>query len=441
MLKVLFQLIPSILFEPIAVGAVLGFVIGAVLCWRKKTAWYWSVAFSLIFMLSWRLAIQIASSRYASILVFPATIATAYFAFKMDWLAGFIPKFPELLRKSLPYLAVVGIAIGGVAQLMHYNPYADRILKIAELIKQDSEQFKGYRIAIDGDRRIAYYTGLNRSEIKSRRSPVKDKDFFKKTALRFKLGPACATDIAYVVFSDSAKNSADVALRDVPNFIQHELKLLGEFYHNRKKRQVTRVFRYNLKKAFNLSVFPAGLDCPSEKPIKTYSFTKSYPANSVFYQKQIRYFSKLGKGYQAPVLIDFPVNWFAQGTGGYYAGSNGELGIVLTTNKNRVFRMESDLLIVATCLSSVAAATYQVRIIASGAPGSVFAFGMRYYATSHLVTEPLPCVQIPDAGVWEFWLTQRDMPTNARRMFPMLHLYHGEIFVHSIELYEVDDKK
>ena len=134
MLKILFQSSPSILFEPIAAGGVLGLATAAVLFWRKKTAWYWSVALALLFMISWRVAIQIVSSRYASILVFPATIATAYFAFKMDWLAGFIPKFPEWLRKSLPYLTVIGIAIGGIGQLLHYNPYADRILKVARTI-------------------------------------------------------------------------------------------------------------------------------------------------------------------------------------------------------------------------------------------------------------------------------------------------------------------
>ena len=128
MLKILLQSIPGILFEPIAVGAVLGLITAAILLWKKRPVLYWVVAFSLLFMLGWRLAIQIISGRYASILIFPAIIATAYFIFKMEVLTRFIPKFPEWLRKYLPYLTVIGIAIGGVGQLCHYNAYADRIL-------------------------------------------------------------------------------------------------------------------------------------------------------------------------------------------------------------------------------------------------------------------------------------------------------------------------
>ena len=74
------------LFEPIAVAAVLGLVTAAVMYWKRHTPLYWLIGLSILFMIGWRLLIQIVTSRYSMILIIPAVIATGFFCFQTEWL-------------------------------------------------------------------------------------------------------------------------------------------------------------------------------------------------------------------------------------------------------------------------------------------------------------------------------------------------------------------
>lgn len=439
MLKILLQSIPGILFEPIAVGAVLGLITAAIFLWKKRPVLYWVVAFSLLFMLGWRLAIQIISGRYASILIFPAIIATAYFIFKMEMLTAYIPKFPEWLRKWLPYLTVIGIAIGGVGQLCHYNAYADRILKIAELIKSDAKQYKSSCILTSEDRRLRYYTGLPANSIYM--TNVSPNSLQKEIAAVLKKGPDQPAEICYIVLPMSSKLPVDHYFQQVPEHIRKELVLLGEFYHNRKKRRMTRVYRYDIKKAYNITVVSSGSVQVAGKKICTCTFEKTYPADSKFYIYTDKYFKNPQWNLQAPVLTAFPIEWQPAGTGGYARGSNGELGGRILPDGQNVLRLKSDALIALFRPRALRIAKYRVKMTVSGTPGSVFAFGAHYYANKHCGFWTLPRQQIPGPGTWDFVLTQKYVPNFAKEMKSVLQLYHGEIFVHSIELYEVEDDK
>ena len=439
MLQILFQSIPSILFEPVAVGAALGLVTAAICFWKNKSALYWVIALSLIFMLGWRLAIQIISSRYASILVLPATVAAAYFIFKMEDLTRFIPKFPEWLRKSLPYLTLIGIAIGGLAQLLHYNPYADRILKIAELIRTDAKQYKNCHILASDNRRIPYYTGLPTTAIAG--ADVSSAEYPKQIALALKKGSDRPAEMCYVVLPMSAKLPEEHYLQQVSEHIRKELVLLGEFYHNRKKRRLTRVYRYDIQKAYNVAIVPAGTVQIPGRRIRTCTFEKTYPVGSWFHIREDRYFKNPQWNLQTPLLTDFPTEWQPSGTGGYLPGSNGELGVRTFPDGQKVLRLKSDALIALFSPQTMQAEKYRVKLTVSGRPGSVFAFGAHYYGKKHVGLDVLPKVQIPDTGVWDFMLSQKYVLPGAKVMRIALQLFHGEIFIHSIELYEVDDKK
>ena len=103
--------------------------------------------------------------------------------------------------------------------------------------------------------------------------------------------------------------------------------------------------------------------------------------------------------------------------------------------------MKSDALIALFSPQTMQSEKYRVKLTVSGSPGSVFAFGAHYYGKKHVGFGVLPKVQIPDTGVWDFMLSQKYVLPGARVMRIALQLFHGEIFVHSIELYEVDDKK
>lgn len=436
MLQIVFQSIPSILFEPVAVGAALGLVTAAVCFWKSKPVLYWVIALSLIFMLGWRLVIQIISGRYASILIFPAAIATAYFIFKMEELTRFIPKFPEWLRKWLPYLTVIGIAIGGLAQLLHYNPYADRILKIAELIKTDANKFgKGHIFTVD-PRRMGYYSDFPVTEI-----ACTGNEYWKSPANTIPKGLGQDADMLYIMVVESTKVPEGYCFRDVPDYIRKELVLLGEFYHNQKKRKVTRVYRYDWRKAYLFSISCSEQPRPKGKKIRTCTFEKTYPEGSWIYSGGKKNAKQDANVLQKPLLGKFPKEWQWVGAGGFRLGSNGELGVVTGKDGRNVFRMKSDGMIAVFSPMAMKVQKYQVRITASGKPGSVFAFGAHYYAAIHYGFYAIPAMQIPGPGVWEFQLTQKYVLPGAKVMRIALQLFHGEIFIHSIELYEVDEKK
>ena len=333
MLKILFQSIPSILFEPIAAGGGLGLATAAVLFWRKKTAWYWSVAFALLFMISWRVAIQIVSSRYASILVFPATIATAYFAFKMDWLAGFIPKFPEWLRKSLPYLTVIGIAIGGIGQLLHYNPYADRILKVAELVKADAQSSGKCCIVAQDSRRLHYYSGLPTEPIISHHT--REYSYWQKVSKALQNGFKENPDTVYIVVPEFSKDPQLFSRDGMPEIIRKETVFLKEFYHSRKKKRVTRVYRCNWKNVIAQTLRPYS-GSTLTKPAHTIIFRGTIDENSQAFLNEVKFFSERRANSQLPEVNGLPGRWRLAWCPGFELGSNGEVGLVTLADKKNV---------------------------------------------------------------------------------------------------------
>ena len=439
MLKILLHSIPGILFEPIAVGAVLGLITAAILLWKKRPVLYWVVAFSLLFMLGWRLAIQIISGRYAAILIFPATIATAYFIFKMDWLAGFIPKFPEWLRKWLPYLTVIGIAIGGVGQLCHYNAYADRILKVAELIKSDAKQYKSSCILTTEDRRLRYYTGLPANSISM--TNVSPNSLQKEIAAVLKKGPDQPAEICYIVLPMSSKLPEDHYFQQVPDFIRQELVLLGEFFHNSKKRRLSRVYKYDIRKAFEMREMKVGSQVDECTPVYKFLFKECYPEKHNFYADLVRRHCVAGKKSQMPTTKQFPLYWTTYALDGFGERSNGEMGLIADRQGNITFRLKSDSLIAAISTKFLKVKPYNVRITLRGTPGSIFTVGFHCYKKSWVALMEFPLRELIDDQLWKFGYTYRILPQDIDKIRLTVRLYRGEIFVHSIELYEVEDDK
>ena len=162
MTEVFFKLIPQILFEPIAVGALLGLFTALIFFWKKHGKFYWIVTVSIVFMLGWRLAIQIVSTRYASLLIYPAVIFCVYFCFKLEDLCKLIPKFPERLRRMVPWLFLIGLSIASLVKAFHYNPYENYIRSNCSTAKQDAAKFARPLALADPRevRRYHYYSGV-----------------------------------------------------------------------------------------------------------------------------------------------------------------------------------------------------------------------------------------------------------------------------------------
>ena len=188
--------IPGLLFEPIAVVSLLGIITSLIVFRKKHDRFYWICIVSFVFVFSWRLGFHslMVTSRYISILLYPASILVAWVCFYLvPWIVdrfSFLnKKTTEKLNSVIPFVIVFGLAIACLVKTLHYNPYGDHVAKISAKITEDAGKNvagKDFFIITGAEsERIAYYSKTNIQNIIS----VKDKDdnssdnpeLFKKT--------------------------------------------------------------------------------------------------------------------------------------------------------------------------------------------------------------------------------------------------------------------
>ena len=142
MLKYLLVEIPSLLFESIAVVACLGLV-AALLVYRKKhNRFYWSIILCIILMLAWRLFCHsiMVSSRYSSILLYPAVICTGWFClYSRNIVRGLFNSFSHMndrqinrISDIMPFILISGLSAAGLVKILQYNPYGNHTIKICK---------------------------------------------------------------------------------------------------------------------------------------------------------------------------------------------------------------------------------------------------------------------------------------------------------------------
>ncbi len=162
MIEVLFGKIPQILFEPIAVCGMLGLILAFVLQRKQKSDFFWFAAVSILFMIVWRVLIQIVSSRYAVLLLYPATIGTVYLCFKVPEFLNFIP---EKWRKLLPYGLMAALTLACVGKDLHVNPYDDYLIRCGTYLRENAAPDASVLCYSAAVTRIEYYSGRKTLEL------------------------------------------------------------------------------------------------------------------------------------------------------------------------------------------------------------------------------------------------------------------------------------
>ena len=355
-------------------------------------------------------------------------------------MSGYIPKFPVLLRKYLPYIAVIGIAFGGIAQLLHYNPYADRILKVSELIKADAQSSGKCCIVAQDSLRLHYYSDLPTFPVISHHT--REYSYWQKVSKTLQNGFEDEPDTVYIVVPEFAKDSPLLYRDGVPEVIRRETVLLKEFYHSRKKKRVTRVYRCNWKNVRVQSLQPY-LNVTSTKPVHTIIFRETIDENSQTFRNEMMFFSERRDKYQAPKVNGLPGWWRLAWCPGFELGSNGEVGLESLSDKKKVFRLKSDKLISSYYGQLFPAKKWRVKVKVSGQSGSKFSIGSFAYDSRQRWGDVRPqlAMNLPSDGIWEYSVDMHWMSEKEAYFRLVIYLYHGEIFIHSIELYEVDEKK
>ena len=432
MIEIIYKSIPGLLFEPIAVAALLGLAVAAVMYWKRHERFYWIFAVAIVFMISWRTVIEIISGRYAAILIYPGILATAFFCFQTEWLVKYIPKFPEKWRKIVPWLFVIGLGIASLVKTLHFNPYSSHIIKAGRCIAEDAKKYKHSQALVTHleRRRIKYYSGVQTIPF------YNDKDNENKTAkhlaacLRYK---QIETESLYIVTFEQTKDPVGNLFRELPEIIQKKIVLIGDFPQNRKKKRATRVYRYDVKKAWKFNLKPAEENAEPGKHV--YTFEKTHPEGSPYYSNVEKYFKTHPKKelFQPPTLHNFPVLWSVYGTGGYRKGSNAELFV-----KDNIFHLKSDSLITTYTIKSIPSRSYSVRMRVSGTPGTAFTLNFHGYNIKNKWNAYYytPQAVIPGNGIFDYTFTipEGHMDKSAF-VRPTIHLEKGELQVHRIDLY------
>lgn len=240
--------IPQIIHEPIAITAVIGIVLAAV-CYARRPfgKFYWLILCTLLYMFAWRLAIQIISSRYAEILLYPAVISAAYACFKFPELIYplFKKYIPEKIWRFLPYALVGGLCIACFCKAVRVSPY-HFVLKMSEIVTEDQKKNESKKVLIFSEDRSVqyrYYTKLPAQSC----PPLFLPDYQPHTKRIYSLVTRNSkkADILYFICLEPAK-SAPIQLKTRKG-IDPRWKFLGQEYINRKKRKVSRVYRFKLR--------------------------------------------------------------------------------------------------------------------------------------------------------------------------------------------------
>ena len=248
-LRVFLQAIPGILFEAIAVAAVLGLLLAAVLCAKRPFGkFYWLVAGMLIYMLIWRILIQIISSRYAEILLYPAVIASVYACFKVpELIEPFIKKYiPQKIWRFLPYALVGGLCIACFCKTVRLNPY-NSIGTTTKIIQQDYASSKADNVLIFSETRAVqyrYYSGLPTKQCPPLLLPDGTPDEKKIYALI--RNHSRKMDVLYFANMEPAdKEPIQLKVKNSPD---PAWKLIGQEYIDRRKKKMIRVYRYTVSR-------------------------------------------------------------------------------------------------------------------------------------------------------------------------------------------------
>lgn len=282
-MKTIFLQIPRILFEPLAIFALFGIATALYLGWKKRDALWNFISLALLFMILWRSAISLISSRYASVLLYPTILFAVYFLYRLPALSNRISSFPQRFRPHIPLCLLVILIIACLGKSLHYNPYR-YVLSCSALVAADAVNYSRPWLLTEKSGRISQYEyyaripGIERDLRKDGRI-----DYSKIIAVleEYKL----QKDVIYLCLNEPA---------DAPAISAEELHLpkknwqfLGAEYHNRRRKKVTRVYRYLpglfSRKIQKINEMSAATSYPAESLLENGDFKTFYPEHASIY--------------------------------------------------------------------------------------------------------------------------------------------------------------
>ena len=174
MLKYLFYTVPPMLFEALAITALIGFGVLLFLRKKKNPVLFWSLTGFVLFMIVWRLSVHslMLSSRYAQIIIYPCVILSACLCMNTQALFRWIfcklkLNFPyrKDICKFLPTVLFVSLFFACIGKALHVDSYGNFIEKITTAYQKYADSKDHIHIAESEHHRISWYLKRKISDV------------------------------------------------------------------------------------------------------------------------------------------------------------------------------------------------------------------------------------------------------------------------------------
>lgn len=316
-MRYLFVGIPSLLFEPISIIALLGCITTFCYFHKKNNRFFWITTVSICLMFIWRLSCcsLMLSTRYTAIILYPAMIFTVLFCFHVrDAAQSIFRRFPHLdhdlfqkIYPVIPWFLVTILAVACLAKTLHYNPYGTHTIKICKALA-DEVKGKDFILYVqDEQRRIAYYTGIAVNKM----NPLSEGIYYpinRTLKRKLKLTKNYFINVYFILFLKKGDPEPDAESLGISQEMGKWKCIRREYTSRRKNRELV-LYRF-IPAHPNIEIWEKKIPDISQKNLcENGNFEQSLSPKDL--KQRIAYYKKIGASdfYLTPGKL-FPDKWW-----------------------------------------------------------------------------------------------------------------------------------
>lgn len=361
-----FSRLGTILFEPLAVTAGLGLLVLAVELYRTgHRREFWFGIAGLLFLIGWRSVVEIQSSRYASLLIFPGLLMIAAFCY---W-----RRFPLCFSRGV----LTGLVIVAVVKDLRFNRYDDFIPFCSRMIQADATQYHA-PLVLDfcGEgARLKHYTRMNVIPELGSGSSVVDLSVIRDELPLFRY----SGDAVYVVCNRRA-GQEKIEAQEV-GCSKTSWKLIASRFRNNRRKLAVCVYRY-LPPGF--SALPKLFSAESpivDGLVPNGNFEIEALKETPHMQKTLDFLQRKGLKFFESPGVRLPAEWSLHDTGGYETASAAQVELCdkEPLSGSLSLRLFSRQLIAVRNLQFYPSGNWRLKFLVRGKPGTLFNISLHLY--------------------------------------------------------------
>lgn len=404
------------LFYPVFIGAIIG-IVCFLYDYRNNYFLIFSTIGTLLILISWRIIINIVSSRYAIILIWPAMFFTAYCLCSLYKKTYSLPHKQRHFIKSL--IIVIGCVIFAtlLGKTFHLNPYRTVLQDAGNIIAQDCpERTTGLLLDYSNDA--------------SRLSFFSDKEVFlaypeiKLSTFDIDILPFENTNTtAYIICEFESETEQQQVARMLPP----RAELLFKSYRNKKKKKYITVWKLPPQFYTPVTEYVQENNIFRNSSLHQYQPLDIHDQRIIELQQRGHYFSNI-----------LPENWNMLATRGWRNGAQGKFVYNNIDQNSPFFDLSSQERVILYSQDLYPAGNYKFSFKAKLMPGTLLAISLITYPTVQRYKDDYPRIAIfAGSGHEEEYSVYIDKLTliDADKFRICLDLLHGSARFYSFALF------